>query len=335
MAREYTAEELGLTSKQKEYTPEELGLAAGKKEYTAAELGLGQEPSKDTGVLSMIGRGVARGAKQTGSALFDVLPALAASAVGADEYAARQMEEAAQTQKEIEQKYGARYKSLSDVKGIGDYIPFALETLAEQVPNIATALVPGAGLGVAGGRMAATAAAKKLAEREATEAGTKYAAMKTAQGVSRGQMGGAFLGSYALNAPEVFENIYEETGGQMEPGAALLAGSVSAALDAVLPAYLLNKLTPGVKAGVVERLLEKSGMPSDVARKVVGGAVTGAAAEGPTEAAQEAISIVAEKFVQENPEVWGSKEFNRLIESGVRGAVGGGGFGAIGGAGQA
>jgi hypothetical protein len=335
MAREYTAEELGLTSKQKEYTPEELGLAAGKKEYTAAELGLGQEPSKDTGIMSMIGRGVARGAKQTGSALFDVLPAMAASAVGADEYAAKQMEEAAQTQREIEQKYGARYKSLSDVKGVGDYIPFALETLAEQVPNIATALVPGAGLGVAGGRMAATAAAKKLAEREATEAGARYAAMKTAQGVSRGQMGGAFLGSYALNAPEVFENIYEETGGQMEPGAALLAGSVSAALDAVLPAYLLNKLTPGVKAGVVERLLEKSGMPSDVARKVVGGAVTGAAAEGPTEAAQEAISIVAEKFVQENPEVWGSKEFNRLIESGVRGAVGGGGFGAIGGAGQA
>jgi hypothetical protein len=293
------------------------------------------EPSKDTGILSMIGRGVARGAKQTGSALFDVLPAMAASAVGADEYAAKQMAEAAQTQKEIEQKYGARYKSLSDVKGVGDYIPFALETLAEQVPNIATALVPGAGLGVAGGRMAATAAAKKLAEREATEAGARYAAMKTAQGASRGQMGGAFLGSYALNAPEVFQNIYEETGGQMEPGAALLAGSVSAALDAVLPAYLLNKLTPGVKAGVVERLLEKSGMPSNVARKVVGGAVTGAAAEGPTEAAQEAISIVAEKFVQENPEVWGSKEFNRLIESGVRGAVGGGGFGAIGGAGQA
>jgi hypothetical protein len=293
------------------------------------------EPSKDTGIMSMIGRGVARGAKQTGSALFDVLPAMAASAVGADEYAAKQMAEAAQTQKEIEQNYGARYKSLSDVKGIGDYIPFALETISEQVPNIATALVPGAGFGVAGGRMAATAAAKKLAEREATEAGARYAAMKTAQGVSRGQMGGAFLGSYALNAPEVFENIYEETGGQMEPGAALLAGSVSAALDAVLPAYLLNKLTPGVKAGVVERLLEKSGMPSDVARKVIGGAVTGAATEGPTEAAQEAISIVAEKFVQENPEVWGSKEFNRLIESGVRGAVGGGGFGAIGGAGQA
>jgi len=318
MAREYTAEELGLASKQKEYTPEELGLDTGKKEYTAAELGLPEaEPTKDTGILSMMGRGIARGAKQTGSALFDVLPAMAASAVGADEYAAKQMEEAAQTQREIDQKYGARYKSLEDVKGIGDYIPFALETISEQVPNIATALVPGVGGGAIAARTAAGMAAKEAAKR-----------------VAIGQGAGAYLGSYALNAPEIFQNIYQETEGQMEPGAALLAGSVSAALDAVLPAYLLNKLTPGVKAGVVERLLEKSGMPSDMARKVIGGAVTGAAAEGPTEAAQEAISIAAEKFVQENAPVWGSKEFNRLIESGVRGAVGGGGFGAIGGAGQ-
>jgi len=74
------------------------------------------EPTKDTGIFSMTGRAIARGAKQTGSLLGDVLPAMAASAIGADEYAAKQMEEAAQTQKEIEQKYGARYKSLSDVK---------------------------------------------------------------------------------------------------------------------------------------------------------------------------------------------------------------------------
>ena len=330
MAREYTAEELGLPSKQKEFTPEELGLTANKKEYTAAELGLSEaEPTKDTGIFSMAGRAVARGAKQTGSLLGDILPAMAASAVGADEYAAKQMEEAAQTQREIEQKYGARYKSLSDVKGIGDYIPFALETVAEQIPGMATALIPGAGLGVAGGRMAATAAAKELAERKATEAGARYVGMKTAQGAGRGQLGGAFLGSYALNAPEVFQNIYEETG-QMEPAAAALAGSISGALDSILPAAILRQLGPNVKAGVVENLLEKSGMPSPLARKVVGATVTGAATEGVTEGTQEAISIAAEKFVQENPEVWGSKEFNRLIESSVRGAVGGGAFGAAG-----
>jgi hypothetical protein len=286
-------------------------------------------PTQDTGVLSMMGRGVVRGAKQTGSLLADVLPAMAAKAVGADEYAAKQMEEAAQTQKEIEQKYGARYKSLSDVKGIGDYIPFALETVAEQIPGMATALIPGAGLGVAGGRMAASAAAKKLAEREATEAGARYAAMKTAEGAGRGQLAGTFLGSYALNAPEVFQNIYEETG-QMETGAALLAGSVSAALDSVLPVAILKQLGPNAKAGVVEKILEKSGMPSEVARRVVGTTIGSAATEGVTEAGQEAISIAAEKFVQENPEIWGSKEFNRIVESSVRGAVGGGSFGLAG-----
>jgi hypothetical protein len=288
------------------------------------------EPTKDTGIFSMAGRAVARGAKQTGSLLGDVLPAMAASAVGADEYAARQMAEAAETQKEIEQKYGARYKSLSDVKGIGDYVPFALETAAEQIPNMATALIPGAGFGVVGGRMAAAAAAKELAERKATQAGARYAGIKTAEGAMRGQLGGAFLGSYALNAPEVFQNIFEETGGQMEPAAAALAGSVSAALDSILPAAILRQMGPNVKAGVVEKLLEKSGMPSPLARKVVGATVTGAATEGVTEAGQEAISITAEKFVQENPEVWGSTEFNRLIESSVRGAVGGGVFGAAG-----
>jgi len=286
------------------------------------------EPTKDTGFFDMTGRAIVRGAKQTGSLLADVLPAMAAKAVGADEYAARQMAEAEETQKEIAQKYAARYGQLSDVKGIGDVLPFIAETVAEQIPNIATAVVPGAGGAAIGARMAAGQAAKTLATREATEAGARYAALKGAQGAAYGGGAGAFLGSYALNAPEVFQNIFEETG-QMEVGASVLAGSVSAALDAVLPAYLVRQFTPGMKMGVVEKLLEKSGMAPGIARGVTAGALTGVATEGPTEAAQEAISIAAEKFVQENPEVWGSKEFNRLVESGVRGAVGGGGISGI------
>jgi len=286
------------------------------------------EPVKDTGFFDMTGRAIVRGAKQTGSLLGDVLPAMAAKAIGADEYAARQMAEAEETRKEIAQKYAARYGELSDVKGLGDVLPFITETVAEQIPNIATAIVPGAGGAAIGARMAAGQAAKTLAGREATEAGARYAALKGAQGAAYGGGAGAFLGSYALNAPEVFQNIFDETG-QMEVGASVLAGSVSAALDAVLPAYLVRQFTPGMKMGVVEKILEKSGMAPGIARGVTAGALTGVVTEGPTEAAQEAISIAAEKFVQENPEVWGSKEFNRLVESGVRGAVGGGGISAI------
>lgn len=285
---------------------------------------------QEDGFFDMVGRAGMRGLKQTGSLLGDVLPAMVGKAVGADEYAARQMAEAAETQKEIQEKYAPRYAELSDVKGIGDVLPFAAEVVAEQGANLLTSIIPGVGGAVAGGRIAAGQAAKVIGAREAgkeaSEAAAKrYAAQATTTGAGRGALGGAFLGSYALNAPEIFQNIEQETG-QMEVGASLLAGSVSAALDAILPAAIVKQFTPGMKAGVVEKILEKSGMPPGIARGVTAGVVTGAATEGPTEAAQEAISIAAEKFVQENPDVWGSKEFNRLVESGVRGAVGGGGI---------
>ena len=53
--------------------------------------------------------------------------------------------------------------------------------------------------------------------------------------------------------------------------------------------------------------------------------------EGLTEGAQEAISISAEKFVANHPQVFESKEWNRIIESTVRGGVAGGAFGGVGG----
>ena len=150
-------------------------------------------PTQDTGFFDMMGRAVVRGAKQTGSLLGDVLPAMAAKAVGADEYAAKQMEEAAQTQKEIEQKYGARYKQLSDVQGLGDVLPFVAETIAEQVPNIATAIIPGVGGGALAARGAAGLAAREavalaaqpgasLAVKEAAALASKEAAKRVAMG---------------------------------------------------------------------------------------------------------------------------------------------------------
>jgi hypothetical protein len=293
--------------------------------------------SEDTGFLDMVKRGVVRGTKQTGSLLGDVLPAMAASAVGADDYARRQMGEAEDTQKDIEQNYGARYKSLSDVKGIGDYIPFAAETIAEQVPNFAAMLIPGVGAGAVGARMAAAQVAGAVSKRALAKGLTEAAATKlaaralpavtaaTAAGAKTGQLVGAYLGSYALNAPEVFQNIYNETG-TFEPGAAALAGSVSAALDSVLPASVLARFAPGMRAGVVEKLLERSGMKKGIARAAIASTIGGAVTEGITEPSQEAISIVAEKFVQENAPAWDSGDFNRLVEAGVRGAVAGGGI---------
>jgi hypothetical protein len=309
--------------------PDDIDPATAKQRIIASRPDLFAAPKpEDDGFFDMTGRAITRGFKQTGSLLGDVLPAMVGKAVGADEYAARQMAEAEETQREIAEKYAPRYGQLSDVKGVGDFLPFAVETAAEQLPNLLTSIIPGAGGAVIGGRVAAGQAAKAIAAREGTkevaeEAARRYTAQAARTGAGRGGLGGAFLGSYALNAPEIFQNIEEETG-QMEVGASLLAASVSAALDSILPAAIVRQFTPGMRAGVVEKILERSGMPPGVARGAASGVITGIATEGPTEAMQEAISITAEKFVQENPELWGSKEFNRLIESGVRGAVGGG-----------
>ena len=110
------------------------------------------------------------------------------------------------------------------------------------------------------------------------------------------------------------------------------SGAVDAGLDTILPAQILRNLSGPVRKGIVEKVLEESGMAPGLARSVTAGVIKGIPEEGVTEAAQEAINIAAEKFVQDNKDAWGSKEWNRIIESGVKGAVGGGIFGGAGGA---
>ena len=245
-------------------------------------------------------KALTRGFKQLGSTFGDVVPAMVGSALGADEYAKRQMEEAAQTQKEIQESYAPEVKSYKDVSGLGSAAKFGVETILEQVPNILTSIIPGVG----GAGLAARAGLSKAA----------------------GAGAGLYLGSYAQNAPEVFQNIYESTG-KLEPGAAALAGTLSAALDTALPGYLLKKFTGPSKALFVERLLEKSGMQPGLARKAISVLPEAAGLEGLTEGSQEAISIAAEKYIANNQDKFTSEDWNRIIESGIRGSVAGLGFG--------
>jgi hypothetical protein len=259
------------------------------------------------GLFEQFTRGVSRGATRLGSTFGDVIPAMAGKALGFDEYAKRQLEEAAATEQELQETLPPMYRTYKDIEGLGDLPGFALETIGEQVPNILTALVPGVGAGA-------------LAARAGVGAAAQTAAVA----------GGTFLGSYAQNAPEIFQNIYQETG-KMEVPTALIFGSVSAALDSVLPATLARQLTGPTRIGVVEKLLEKSGMDRGVLRGTTAGIFKGIGTEGLTEGMQESISIAAERFIDENPEVFGSKEFERLIEASVRGAVAGSAFGGAGG----
>jgi hypothetical protein len=176
-------------------------------------------------------------------------------------------------------------------------------------------------------------AEKGLAGRELTEFVAQGMAQSAASRQAIGQGAGVFLGSYAQNAPEIFQNIYQETG-QMDVPASLLFGAGSAALDSVLPAQLAKSLTGPVKAGIVEKVLEKSGMDKGLLRSITAGTLKGMGAEGLTEGAQEAISIYAENFVGNNPQIFESADWNRIMESSVRGAVAGSAFGGAGGVGS-
>jgi hypothetical protein len=303
---------------------------------------LRQEQQRQTGVFETARRGVSRGFGRLASTVTDTIPALAGSALGFDEYARRQLKEAEEKEAARQAESPTLYTSFRDIKGPGTALGYAAETIGEQVANI----LPGLGLGVTGARLGAGAAssavARNLGERAAQQGltgeaaetfirrGTAAAQPAVTQGATRGALGGAFLGSYAQVAPEIFQNI-EEDSGQLAPAAALLFSSAGAALESILPFKLSQQLTGPMRAGITAKLLEKSGMDRGLLRSVTAGALGGVAAEGATEGAQEAISIAAERFVNENPGVFGSKEWERILESTIRGAVAGGGFGGVGG----
>ena len=282
-------------------------------------------------------KALVRGGKQLSSAFGDVIPAIGASALGFDEYAKRQMEEASDTQREIAARYRPEVESYKDVKDLGSAGTYFVETLGEQLPNLLTSLIPG-GIGGTIARRGAVAAAETAAKNAGltgiealTGEAAKTAGKQIASRTSLGQNLGLALGSYAQNAPEVFENIYNQTG-QLAPGVSLLWGAGSAALDSILPATILNKLTPAAKVGVVEKILEKSGADKSLLRSFSKEILKGMGYEGVTEGAQELISESAEKFVAGNPQIFSSEDWDRVMESAVRGAVAGGAFGSVSGA---
>ena len=294
------------------------------------------------GLLGTLGESAVRGFQQLGVLGGDVLPAMGGKLLGFEDYAKRQMEEAAKSQQEIFAARPPIYESYKEPESVYQGIQFGAQVLGEQLPNIAAALIPGVGGGVFAGRAALSTVGKSLAAQAAErglagEAATAFIAegMKRAapQIAAKAQLGsdvGVFLGSYAQNAPEIFQNVFEKTG-EMDVGTSLLFGAGAAALDSVLPAQLARQMTGPLKTGIVEKVLEKSGMDRSLLRSVTSGLIKGTAGEGLTEGAQEAISIAAENFVAKNPQVFESKEWDRIMEASVRGAIAGGGFGIAGG----
>ena len=282
------------------------------------------EKKPETGFIPSIKRGAA----QTGVLLGDILPAMAGKAVGADEYAARQMQEAAKSQEEIAKKYPAEIPSYTDIKGVGDALVYAKEAVGEALPSLVPSLFTGGAASILGRGAVVAAqsaaekavlaqAAKGLAGEELKQAATQAGIKAAQQTALKYQVGGALTGSAAQNIPDVYQNIYEATGKQ-DLGTAIAFGGFNAALDAVTPVMLLRKAT---LSGITPEALGAAWY-----KRAGKGVAQGFVTEGGTEALQEASSAAAESFVDQNRQFFTPQNFERFINAGLKGGLGGAGI---------
>jgi hypothetical protein len=295
-------------------------------------------PKPEVGIGTLLKRGFMREMGETGIALGDILPAMGASAFGFEDYAKRQMGEAAASRAELEQKYPTQFKSYTEIGSPYEALQYGAETLGELGPTALTAMIPGVGAETLAGRAAARGAMSaameagplSMAGRAAAETAAKEAAQVAGK---RAMYGGVYLGSFAQNAPEVFESIYQETG-KMEPGIAALAGGLSSVLDAIVPGQVLGELGGYGKLKVIEKLAKDSGAAPKVWKYIAKEAATTAGSEGLTETAQEAINVAAEQVAGSTKGLLDPENIQRYKESFVKGAIGGGAFGTVSGTSQ-
>jgi hypothetical protein len=295
-------------------------------------------PKPEVGIGTLLKRGFMRGLGETGIALGDTLPAMGASALGFDEYAQRQLGEAQESRAALEAKYPTQFRSYTEIESPYEALQYGAETLGELGPTALTALVPAVGAGAVGTRLG-VAGAMKAAQSVGPLSRTGLAAAETAAKQAgqvagkRAMYGGVYLGSFAQNAPEVFESIYQETD-KMEPGIAALAGGLSSVLDAIVPGKLLSELGGYGKMKVIEKMAKESGAAPKVWKYIGKEAAKTAGTEGLTEAAQESINAAAEQVAGSTKDMFGPENIQRFKESFVKGAIGGSAFGTVSGTSQ-
>lgn len=241
------------------------------------------------------------------STVTDLIPAAYYTFTGNEQAAKDQLAEAKAKQEEAARLNPPQFKGVEEVTA-STALPFLGEKLGEALP------ATGATLGLA---IAAPAAALALGASPA---------LATAAGAAT-----AYLGSFAMNAPNELQNLYDKTG-NLELPAAAISGGLQSALDILPELRLAGKIAGPLKAAVTEKLLSKSGMNPSLIKSVAKETGIGFAGEGLTGGAQEAISIAAEKIVTENKDLWGSEEFSRVLNGAVNEAVGGLAFGPVAGA---
>lgn len=302
---------------------------------------------REQGLGALAASGFRRSLSGLQSTVTDLIPALAGSALGFDEYAKEQLAEAAEKKRQAEIQDPTGYKSYKDVRGFGDVPGFVAETIGELGPDILGMLTGAGGAAAVGKRVAAKGieeiAAKKAAETVAKrgltgEAADVYTAdlakrateRAAAKGGERGLLAGLYGSSVGLNAPDTFENIYEKTG-SLEPGIALAFGAAQGVLDTYLPAKILSQLSPAARARVAGEIINRSTVvPTSVKTAIAKQLATTTAGEGLTEGVQEVLGILAEQTAGAKGSLLDTENIDRVLNASIKGAIGGATFGAPG-----
>lgn len=206
-------------------------------------------------------------------------------------------------------------------EGGGAVLPWLGYQAAKQVPQVLGgaaigAATGGAGLAAAvGGRAAlgaATGAAGASARGAATQAVKQMTRQQAKTAASRGAAGGLFATGATVGAGSMYSEAVERGNPTREDAARALALSpIYGAVEAV-PQALIGKT------------LVKGGKSASIARRVTGGALMGAATEGPTEAVQTAMENTF------RPDLSTEEKAQRIVDAAATGAAVGGSFSAAG-----
>ena len=307
---------------------------------------------KDLPMGYLIKGGAARSIESLKGTAFDLIPALAASSFGNDEYAKGQMEEYKQRMADIEAQYPTAYKSFKDIDNVGQAFDYGAENLGQLGPDVVSFML-GAGLGNIGGKYIARKGLERALEEHAAEYAAKQGLTKEAEaayvsklkdrategvlqkqaleyGADVGLKTGLWGSSLALNVPDTFNQIYQETG-SLNPGLALTIGPLVSALDVITPERFIRQISPAGKQIVANELLQKSELvPLTWKREFGKEVLKNAAAEGLTEGAQQALQNYGSELAGSPNKLFSQASIDSILDASIRGAIGGTLFGAPG-----
>ena len=303
---------------------------------------------KDLPMGELIKGGFARSTESLKGTALDLIPALAASTFGNDEYAKEQMEEYKQRMSDIEQQYPTAYQSFKDINNVSQAFDYGAENFGQLAPDMISFAL-GAGIGSTAGKFAAKKGLERALEEHvatqnlpkveadallkrykdrATEGILQKQALE--HGADVGLKTGLWGSSLSMNVPDTFNQIYQDTG-SLEPGLALTIGPLVSALDVITPERFLRQISPAGKQIVANELLQKSELvPLTWKREFGKEVLKNAGAEGLTEGAQQALQNYGSQLAGAKDSVFSQKSVDSILDAALRGALGGSLFGAPG-----